>query len=197
MSTLPVASSPARRAPPLPAEARRAAIIAAVSPLLLEHGAAVTTRQIAAAAGVSEGTIFNVFADKDELLSAALEVALDLAPFEQAISEIDASEPFERRLVLATELIQRRIVDIWKLVSQLGPHHKPADHKPLPDSRALTELFACDSTRLRIAAPDAARLLRALSLSLTHPLLTAEPLPAAAIVDLFLHGTECQIEGGS
>lgn len=181
----------------MPPEARRAAIIAAVTPLLLEHGAVVTTRQIAAAAGVSEGTIFNVFVDKDELLSAALEVALDLAPFEQAISEIDHTEPYERRLVLATELIQRRIVDIWKLVSQLGPHQRPADHKPLPDSRALTELFASEPTRLRIDPADAARLLRALSLSLTHPVMTAEPRPADEIVDLFLHGTECQIEGRS
>lgn len=181
----------------MPAEKRRKAILAAVTPMLIERGAGVTTREIATAAGVSEGTIFNVFADKDELLSAALDVALDLAPFEQAISEIDPTEPYERRLVLATELIQRRIVDIWKLVSQLSPNHKPADHKPLPDSRALAELFASEPTRLRIDAPDAARLLRALSLSLTHPLMTAEPRPAAEIVDLFLHGTECQIEGRS
>jgi AcrR family transcriptional regulator len=181
----------------MPPEERRAAIIAAVLPLLLEHGAAVTTRQIATAAGVSEGTIFNVFADKHELLAAALDVALDLAPFERAIAEIDGTETYEQRLVLATELIQRRIVDIWKLVSQLGPQHQPADHKPLPDSRALTELFASEPTRIRIDASDAARLLRALSLSLTHPLMTAEPLSATDIVDLFLHGTGRQIEGRS
>ena len=141
-------------------------------PLLIEHGAGVTTRQIANAAGVSEGTIFNVFADKHELLAAALEVAIDLAPFELAIEAIDRSTPFEQRLVLATELIQRRIVDIWKLVSQLGPQHQPADHKPLPDSRALADLFADEPSRLRIEPNDAARLLRALSLSLTHPMMT-------------------------
>lgn len=170
-------------------EERRAAIIAAVLPLLIQHGASVTTRQIANAAGVSEGTIFNVFADKDELLAAALEVAIDQAPFEAAISGIDPSVPYEQRLVLATELIQRRIVDIWKLVSQLGPQHHPADHKPLPDSQALTDLFGTEPQRLRIESADAARLLRALSLSLTHPMLTAEPRTAADIVDLFLRGT--------
>ena len=172
----------------MPPVERRTAIIDAALPLLIEHGAGVTTRQIANAAGVSEGTIFNVFNDKHELLAAALEVAIDLSPFELAVEAIDRSTTFEQRLVLATELIQRRIVDIWKLVSQLGPQHQPADHKPLPDSRALAALFAEEPSRSRIEPNDAARLLRALSLSLTHPMLTAEPRTAPDIVDLFLHG---------
>lgn len=156
---------------------------------MIEHGAGVTTRQIATAAGVSEGTIFNVFADKDELLQAALEVALDQGPFEAAISQIDPSQPFEQRLVQATELIQRRIVDIWKLLSQPGLHRRdPGDHRPLPYSQALAQLLATEPDRLRIEPVDAARLLRALTLSATHPMLAPEPRCAADIVDLFLNG---------
>ena len=48
-------------------------IIEAMLPLLLEHGEMVTTRQIAEAAGIAEGTIFRVFADKDELIAAVVE----------------------------------------------------------------------------------------------------------------------------
>lgn len=177
-----------RRAAPLPADERRAAIIESVLPLLVEHGATITTRQIAVAAAVSEGTIFNVFADKTELLSAALETAIDAAPFERAISEIDPGLPFERRIVLATELIQRRIVDVWRLVSVLGPRPHGHDHGPLPDSAALAALLAAEPARLRSEPADAARLLRALTLSLTHPMLTAEPRSADVIVDVFLHG---------
>ncbi len=182
-------SSPASsgRAAPLPPEQRRAAIIDAVLPLLVERGAGLTTRQIADAAGVSEGTIFNVFDDKDELLDAAIGVALDQAPFEEAIGHIDPSAPFERRLVMATELIRRRIVDIWKLLSQVG-HHDHDRHRHLPTSPALVALLAAEPDRLRVDAVDAARLLRALTLSLTHPLLTAEPRTADDIVDVFLHG---------
>jgi AcrR family transcriptional regulator len=175
------------RAAPLPPHERRAAIIAATLPLLVEHGAAVTTRQVAAAAGVSEGTIFNVFADKDELIAAAFEAAIDSAPYEQALSDIDARAAFERQLVQATEVTQRRIVDIWRLVSQIGKPRK-ADHGPLPDSPALVALFARSSHRLRIEPLEAARLLRALTLSLTHPMLATEPRSAEAIVDLFLRG---------
>ena len=39
-----------------------------------------------------------------------------------------------------------------------------------------------------IEPADAARLLRALTLSATHPMLAAEPRCAADIVDLFLNG---------
>ena len=190
MPTLPAPVLRRRRAAPLPPAERRADIIHAVLPLLIERGAAVTSRELAAAAGVSEGTIFNVFADKDELFAAAYEIAVDQAPLERAISEIDPTAPFEQRLIVATELIQRRIVDIWRLVSQLDPRHHPSRPKPLPDSPALAALLGTATARLRTEPIDAARLLRALTLSCSHPMLTAEPRPVADIVDVFLHGVE-------
>ena len=49
-----------RRVPALAPEERRAALIAATIPLLHEHGLEVSTKQIAHAAGVAEGTIFGV-----------------------------------------------------------------------------------------------------------------------------------------
>ena len=56
-----------RRVAPLAPDDRRAALIEATLPLLREHGTAVSTRQIADAAGVAEGTIFRVFPDKNSL----------------------------------------------------------------------------------------------------------------------------------
>ena len=46
-----------RRAPALAPEDRRAALVEVTLPLVLEHGRAVTTAQIAEAAGVAQGTI--------------------------------------------------------------------------------------------------------------------------------------------
>ena len=181
---------PARRASPLPPDERRAAILAAVIPLLVEHGSGVTSRQIAEAAQVSEGTVFKVFADKDELIAAAVEQATDPAPFEHAIAEIETDVPFVERLTAATELIRQRVVDIWRLVSRVGADHHPPDHRPLPDSPALVALIASGADQLRLAPAEAARLLRALTLSSTHPLLAAEPASASDIVDVFLHGVE-------
>lgn len=156
-------------------------------PLLVEQGEAVTTRQLAQAAGVSEGTLFNVFADKDELLSAALAAALDPDPFERAIGEIDPAAPFEQRLVEATRIVQHRIVAIWHLVSSIGHGYERMDG-PLPDSPALTALLAPERHRLTLEPVEAARLLRALAVALTHPKLTPEPMSAERIADVFLHG---------
>lgn len=65
-----------RRAPGMSPEQRRAMIIQAAIPLITEYGSAVTTAKIARAAGIGEGTVFRVFADKDELLQACIAEAL-------------------------------------------------------------------------------------------------------------------------
>lgn len=188
MSTAASVPTTSKRASALPPEQRRAAIIEAVRPLLAEHGEAITTKQIACAAGIAEGTIFGVFADKDELLDATLEAALDQEPFENALRAIDAELPFETQLVEATVLIQRRVVDVWTLLSHLGPKRHQRVGRPMTDSPALTEIFAAHAERIRVDPAEAARLLRALTLSLTHPMIAAEASAASDIVDTVLYG---------
>jgi AcrR family transcriptional regulator len=53
------------------ADDRRDMIVEAAMPLLVEHGAKVTSKQIADAAGVAEGTMFKAFGDKESLLHFA------------------------------------------------------------------------------------------------------------------------------
>ena len=180
--------SPPKRASAMPPEERRAAIIEAVRPLLAEHGEAITTKQIACAAGIAEGTIFRVFADKDELLDATFDAALDQETFEATLRAIDPDLPFEQQLVEATVLIQRRVVDVWTLLSHLGPKRHDQVRHPMTDSPALAEIFATHADRIRIEPTVAARHLRALTLSLTHPMIAAEAAEASDIVDTVLHG---------
>ena len=82
-----------RRVPALSPDERRATIIAATIPLLRTHGAAVTTKQIAEAAGVAEGTIFGVFPDKASLILAALGTAFDQETVLRQLSAIDPRHP--------------------------------------------------------------------------------------------------------
>lgn len=160
----------------------------AVLPLVAEHGESVTSRQIACAAGVAEGTVFRAFADKDELLDAALDAALDQQPLEAALQAIDPTLPFESRLVAATELIQRRVVEVWTLVSHMSARRYERLRRPMPDSPALTAIFAAEASLLRVEPAEAATMLRALVLALTHPMMVGSPGSAEEIVRTLLHG---------
>lgn len=53
-------------------DARREQILDAVLPDVLEHGMTITSKRLAAAAGVSEGLVFKVFGDKEALLRAVI-----------------------------------------------------------------------------------------------------------------------------
>jgi AcrR family transcriptional regulator len=176
------------RATALPPDQRRAAIVAATLPLLLERGANVSTRQIAEAAGIAEGTIFAVFPDKDAVVQAVLLAALDPEPTERELAAIDRSQAFENQLIDAVRIIQRRTHNIWRLVSSVGDAGAP--RTPPTDFAGLIEIFKAERRQLRADPVTAARQLRALTLAVSNPMLYAgEPMTPAGIVSLFLDGS--------
>lgn len=96
------------RARPMSRDERRAAIALATVPLLEVHGAQVSTRQIAVAAGVAEGTLFRAFDDKVEILTAAAERALDPTAGVAEIDELPQAPDLAAELTQLADVMAAR-----------------------------------------------------------------------------------------
>jgi AcrR family transcriptional regulator len=178
-----------RRAKALPPEERRQAIIEATLPLLMEFGSAVTTRQIANAAGIAEGTIFRAFPDKDALIEAVVEKALDPAPLDARLGEIDPSVPLEQSLLDVVQVLQERVINVWQLVTNVGFQRKPDQRRSFTDLAPLVALLQVHHDELRFDPASSARRLRALAVAGSHPALMPDrPLTAEEVVSMFLDG---------
>ena len=144
------------------ADDRRDALVDATIPLLHEHGRSVTTKQIADAAGVAEGTIFRVFDSKDDLLQASLEHALDL------------DQDLRARLTDLCRHLQDRFRGIFLLMSAMGMVGPPKAHKHMEEGRRRAEkimvaVVATDADRLTCTPVQLVHMLRMLTFSGTHP----------------------------
>lgn len=186
------------RAAALPIEERRSAIVAATLPLFLDQGAAVTTREIAHAAGIAEGTIFRVFDDKTALLDAVMEAALDPTPTNDAIAAVDDTLPFEARLVAAVEILRQRVLYVFRVLSAASGTMRstsPTRNSELP---SLTAIFEADGEHLTHSPTDAARILRGLTFACVHPSFGADdPLTSQEIVAVLLDGIRHAEAGAS
>jgi AcrR family transcriptional regulator len=198
-------SGRARRLAP---EARRRTLIEATLPLVLRHGAAVSTRQIAQAAGVAEGTIFSVFPDKEALMRAVTVAALDPGATLRELAGVDRSLPLRARLVCAVEILQGRLTDVFGLLDALGMHRPPdADercghpaHSTMNDAfrEAVADLVGPDAATLRVPPGELAHVLRLLVFSGTHPrICDGSPLTAEQIVTVLLDGLSHHHTGDS
>ncbi|MFI8817959.1 MULTISPECIES: TetR/AcrR family transcriptional regulator [unclassified Streptomyces] len=191
-----------RRAPAMTPEERRAMVIQTAIPLIAEYGAAVTTAKIARAAGIGEGTIFRVFADKDELLQACIAEALSPEHAVRELDAIDVSQPLPDRLAEAAEALQAHMSRMGAILGSLG--HRGGKHpgtvrgagRDESTARiraALAELLEPDRAALRRPPEQIAALF--FGLLFTQPRTEDEPdLAPRELVDVFLHGA---LSGGA
>jgi AcrR family transcriptional regulator len=168
------------------------------------HGTAVTTAQIAMAAGIAEGTLFRVFPDKDTLIQAAIGTAFDPGPAEREIARIEPGLGLREQLIATVAILQHRVEGVWQLMSMLGLTGPPAGRPiaatghalavrqwPTPDPLLLriAEMFEPYRAELRCDPAQAARLLRMMAFAGTHPRIAdGTPLTAAEIVAVVLDG---------
>ena len=188
------------RAKPLSRDDRRQAILTAVTPLLISKGAAVTTAEMAEAAGIAEGTIFRAFPDKAALLHEAVKATMDPHPIREALAEIPDDCPIETQLNAAAQILSERFDRMIALVGMLRSMPNSVG-KPSADSRryaanAMTAISATLTTimerhrdNLSIEPSRAAAALRGLLFSNVHPLIAPEErLSVDEVVSILLSG---------
>ena len=196
------------RAKPIPAADRRAAIIAATETLLIEHGTATTTRLIAEAAGVAEGTIFRHFRDKRELYRAVAENVFDPTRGGDSMAEVvEGKADIEDKLRAVIDLLaatsQRGLLVMMAVRSAVteepdpeGVRHPPSPPKFLIEANKalidnLTRLvFEPHVNELRLPPRKAALVLRSLTIGAWLPGLnrTNQPLSSEDVIDVLLGG---------
>ncbi|WP_410660319.1 TetR/AcrR family transcriptional regulator [Amycolatopsis sp. lyj-112] len=181
------------------ADERRRMIVQSVLPLMVEHGAGVTTSQIARAAGIGEGTVFRVFKDKDELFATCFAEALKPDQVLDAIAVIDLEQPLDDRLVEAADALSAHLQRMGALMAAMhGSGKHPERGQVRRDGRresmsamrdAMTELFEPEKDRLRLPAAQLAGLF--LSLLFSGRMRfgdTADEPTTMELVDVFLNG---------
>jgi AcrR family transcriptional regulator len=179
-------------------EKRREMIVHAVLPLVVEHGAAVTTSQIARAAGIGEATVFRAFTDKEELLTACIAEAFKSDRAVDAIAAIPLDQPLADRLLEAASALAARMERIGALVGALHASGYQRDSKralrsgrresSLAVRDAVADLFEPERESLRLPPEQMAGIFTNVLMTRSRPL-EGEDIPSTAdVVDVLLHG---------
>ncbi len=167
--------------------------MAATERLITSEGSDVSTRAIAEAAGIAEGTIFRVFPTKNSIIDAIFEDAFDPEGGGDELAAVNRDADLETCLTELVTILQKRIERVVALVSAVGLRQpiSPANaqnHRKLSFS-LVAEILENFRPQLRGSPEETARTLHGLVLAMTHPMLTDQPIKdSKQIVDIALHG---------
>jgi AcrR family transcriptional regulator len=186
---------------------RRKAIVSVLVPLIAERGGDVSTKEIAAAAGIAEGTIFRVFPDKRSLMLAAAEEAINPADGQRAFDDAIAGlTTLGEKVVVVAERVQQRMHLTMSVMIATRSHLMAThDHATAPAGKPgpppfvvkaqadlnmrLTGLFEAHRKELAVSPDVAAAALRSLVFGAGRFELGLGPsLTPVQIADLVLNG---------
>ena len=186
------------RARPLPPAERRASLIAATRQLILDHGPDVTTRQVAEAAKVAEGTLFRVFPTRRDLIAATIADHLS----SERLADIFAATPTTTTVDETTEVCLSTAADYVTTFGRFIPRpHQAGDQDEIRFRiMELWEARVCDianwirdrlaphEAELNIPVKDFAHLVITLAMGYAHGKSPDTSLTPATLARLALDG---------
>jgi AcrR family transcriptional regulator len=167
-------------------------IVDAVIPLITERGADITSKQIAEAAGVAEGTIFRAFGDKESLIEAAAEKFFDPETALDRLRGIDPDDPLPVKIGQLIEQLRGRFNGALRVMTAVGRKQTPRPPDPEVYNQILTQIFAPDVERLTLPPRRIAHLVRLLTFaSSVPPVNDADtPFTTEELTELVLNGIQ-------
>jgi AcrR family transcriptional regulator len=189
-------------------EERRQAIIDATLPLLLARGTEMSTREIAQAAGIAEGTIFRAFETKQDLIHATIHTALMPDAAITRIAQLPEGQALNDRVAAILDVLREEIHRTRSLFAHFArPSGQPAAGPPTrPPFGGIRPPFNPHETKTRLNTAVAAalqpysgelavstafatNLLSALAFASSFTLTEDEPtISSEELSDVVLHG---------
>lgn len=183
------AKSAGTRARPLSIDDRQAMIVEAVMPLLAVHGRDITSKQIAEAAGIAEGTIFRAFGDKETLIEAAIEKYLDPEPLRRGLRAIDAGLTLEEKTLRAITLMKERFGEVFRVMAIIGGGRPPSSSQRTVYVEIIAEMLAPDLEQLNWPPNRVAHIIRLISFASSFPMLNHNvEFTASELTQILLYG---------
>ncbi len=171
-------------------EQRRESILDAVIPLIFEHGPSVTSKQIAEAACVGEGTLFRAFDDKESIVSAAIEKYFDPDGFRNRLAHISRELPLERKLLEIVRTLRERFSGVVRLAGLVGDPRSShqREHRHVY-AEIIAEVLAPDAERLNVPPERIAHLVRMMAFAAAIPAFnTGNEFTDDELTQLMLYG---------
>lgn len=182
-------------------EERRQAIIDATTQLVLDVGPDITTRQIADACGLAEGTLFRAFESKRHILKAVVEHIIDPAGILARIAALPDNQPLPdviAALVDSIDSAMRRVRSVMAaLHNQLRedrPHGPPNDQdrnqffeRQAQLTGAMTSVLAPYADELRVAPDVAAAFIQTTVFASALPMVGEKIDDRTILTDLLTH----------
>ncbi len=164
-------------------------ILDAAIPLLAKHGSDVTTRQIATAAGIAEGTVFRVFDDKAALIEAALERFVDPSRMRAEILALDPNLPLETLVGTIYRAFREHTTGLLGLMAAVGMKPPKISSEERDAFLVRVGALLAHGRTLRVDPTMAARLVRMVAFAnAVDAVYKTEGVPDDVAIDSLLFG---------